>query len=104
MVSQEIAESDLLINALSDGASNVKVDFSGAGKGLRFLDLGYKHESGLLSGAREAGIESLDGLVMLSEQARKSFEIWTGVSPSSELVRSIARSSLKRMQESEKMR
>ena len=101
VISQEIVDSNLLINALSDDASNVRVDFTRAGKGLRFLDLGYKHESRLLSAARESGKESLDGLVMLSEQARKSFEIWTGVKPPSELVRSIARRSLKRMQESE---
>ena len=96
-LSKEIAVADLLINAISDSVPKtrtVKVNFSNASDKLRFFDLGYKRESEMLRDAREAGIKSLDGLTMLSEQARKSFEIWTGISPSSELVRSIAKRSL----------
>jgi shikimate dehydrogenase len=97
-VSKEVTVSDLLINAISDSAANartIKVNFSKAIDKLRFFDLGYKWESEMLRDAREAGIRSLDGLTMLSEQARKSFEIWTGISPPSELVRSIAKRSLR---------
>ncbi len=86
-VSKEVAASDLLINAISDSAPNtrtIKVNFSKASDKLRFFDLGYKRESEMLRDAREAGIKSLDGLTMLSEQARKSFEIWTGISPPSD--------------------
>ena len=97
-VSKEVAASDLLINAISDsveGTCPISVDFSKASDKLRFFDLGYKRQSEMLRDATKAGVKSLDGLTMLSEQARRSFEIWTGVSPSYELVRSIAKRSLR---------
>jgi shikimate dehydrogenase len=97
-ISKEVAVSDLLINAISDSVKEtgkIKVNFSKASDKLRFFDLGYKRESEMLRDARAVGIKSLDGLTMLSEQARKSFEIWTGISPPFELVRSIAKRSLR---------
>jgi shikimate dehydrogenase len=92
-VNRAIRDCNLLINAISHPESTfpVKVDFANSNNmNMCFFDLGYKHESTILRAARRAGIRSVDGLLMLSEQARRSFEFWTGVTPSSSFVERIA--------------
>jgi shikimate dehydrogenase len=75
---KEIGNTDLLINAVTNPFP-IEVDFSGARRDLKFLDLGYKEPSNILVKARKARIRSMDGLFMLVEQGAKSFEIWTGL-------------------------
>jgi shikimate dehydrogenase len=75
---REIQNANLLINAVTNPFP-IAVDFSGAPKKLKLLDLGYKEPSSILIQARDAKIDSLDGLLMLVEQGAKSFEIWTGL-------------------------
>lgn len=42
-----------------------------------FYDLNYNRENALVTGAAEAGLVSIDGSVMLTGQALRSFETWT---------------------------
>lgn len=71
----------LAINAVSNSNSDhfpIVVDFSDAKEGCAVFDLGYKEESLFLSKARQEGLRTLDGLLMLVVQAAKSSEVWTG--------------------------
>ncbi len=73
-------ECDLLINATSSKGtlSPIGVDLTFARKGMKAFDLGYKRQSPLLKVALKEGFNASDGLLMLVEQAARSFEIWTG--------------------------
>ncbi len=96
-----VLESRLMINAVSEKATleGLNASFNQtAHPEFALLDLGYKRESMLLRRARQAGIDSLDGLLMLAAQAKKSFEIWTGVSPKLSFVETLARQSVDKIQ------
>jgi len=55
-------------------------DFSKAPRSMKFLDLNYRKNPPLLRMAEKEGIVSIDGSLMLVEQAARSFEILTGIS------------------------
>jgi shikimate dehydrogenase len=74
---REIQDCKLLINAVTNPFP-FEVRFSGAQRGLKFLDLGYKGQSSILASARKARIRCMNGVLMLVEQGASSFEIWTG--------------------------
>jgi shikimate dehydrogenase len=55
----------------------------------RAFDLIYMYpETAILTAAREAGAQVANGLGMLLHQGARAFEIWTGVQPSIEAMRS----------------
>ncbi len=77
-----VGEVDLVVNAISNSARNyfpIRLDFSKAKRDLRLFDLGYKETTLVMRRARERGLRTLGGLLMLVEQGAKSFEIWTGI-------------------------
>jgi shikimate dehydrogenase len=47
-------------------------------------------ETRLLRVAREAGLQTVDGLGMLVHQGAKAFELWTGQQPDTKLMRQVA--------------
>jgi len=66
------------------------------GAGLVY-DLIYNPiETELLKQARAAGCQTLGGLPMLVAQARRQFELWTGKTPSSDLMHNAAAAALRR--------
>lgn len=75
-VEKEIESCDLLINALAN-PSPLEFGFERAKDGMKFFDLWYKPTRALLE-ARKSHIRSIDGFLMLVEQAARSIEIWTG--------------------------
>jgi shikimate 5-dehydrogenase len=52
-------------------------------------------ETRFLQEARAAGCETLGGLPMLAAQARRQFELWTGKTPSAELMYDSAAAALR---------
>ena len=90
---KEIQNANLLINAVTNPFP-IETDFSRAPEELKFLDLGYTEPSSILIQARNAKIDSLDGLLMLVEQGAKSFEIWTGLELQARYVSSCQTSTL----------
>lgn len=44
-----------------------------------YYDLNYNADNNLVAGARQSGVEAVDGSVMLVAQALRSFYIWTGL-------------------------
>jgi shikimate dehydrogenase len=90
---------DLLINAIGHSTRNyfpTKLDFSTASDKMKVFDLGYKDQSLLLSRALEMGLEAVDGLQMLVEQAVKSIAILTGKTPPRKLMMTVARKTLRK--------
>ncbi len=75
--SKEIADADLVINAVTNPFP-FEVNFSGAKRSLKLFDLWYREPSSILRNAQRSKIKSIDGVLMLVEQGGKSFEIWTG--------------------------
>ena len=74
-------EVDLLINTIPFSVSiPFEVNFRLAPEGMKFFDLNYRTDSPILKEAKKEGLVTIDGLLMLVEQAAKSFEIWTGIS------------------------
>lgn len=73
---------DIVVNATPLGGWNYPSDsplpatFSWEGTRL-FYDLNYNEDNNLIRAAAEAGLISIDGSVMLTGQALRSFEIWT---------------------------
>lgn len=76
-----IEKADLLVNTLpASAAITFEIPFSSAPKKMKFLDLNYRKNPPLLREARKEGFVSIDGSLMLVEQAARSFEILTGIS------------------------
>jgi len=74
-------KADLLINTIPSTASiPLNLDFSLAPRDMKYFDLNYRADLPILRDAKKAGLVTIDGLLMLVEQAAKSFEIWTGIS------------------------
>jgi shikimate dehydrogenase len=92
VLEEEIGRCQLLVNATSVGMTpydrlspwpeNVPIP-----PGIVVFDLVYAPvETRLLQQARAAGAQSIDGLQMLIYQGVESFRLWTGMSPSREVM------------------
>ncbi len=92
VLEKEIGRCQLLVNAtcvgmtpydrLSPWPENVPIP-----PGIVVFDLVYAPvETRLLQQARAAGAQSIDGLQMLIYQGVESFRLWTGISPSREVM------------------
>ncbi len=78
---------DIAINATSAGHGDTGALELPEGKGRLFMDLSYGHAAAAnLSAAQAQTWKTEDGLRMLVEQARRSFEIWHDISPDPEPV------------------
>jgi len=76
-----LQNADLVINTIPLTADlHFDLSFRNAKSGLRLLDLNYRRNPPVLHVARKEGITSIDGSLMLVEQAARSFEILTGIS------------------------
>ncbi|HXQ93048.1 MAG TPA: shikimate dehydrogenase [Nitrososphaerales archaeon] len=74
-------KADLLINTIPFLAViPFDLNFSLAPKSMKYFDINYRRDPPILKSAREEGLITIDGLLMIVEQAAKSFEIWTGIS------------------------
>ncbi len=79
-LSGALKEADLLVNTIPISVRiPVEVDFRSSRK-TKCLDLNYRKSSLVLRAAKRDGITSIDGSLMLVEQAARSFEILTGIS------------------------
>lgn len=80
-----LADVALVVNTTSLGMAGqppLDLDLSRAGRHLAVADIVYTPlETGLLRGARAAGLRTADGLSMLLHQARPGFAAWFGVEP-----------------------
>jgi shikimate 5-dehydrogenase len=91
---------DVVINATPLGSGELVGDTPVgrdqlAGAGLVY-DLIYSPiETEFLRQARAAGCDTLGGLPMLVAQARRQFELWTGKTPSAELMYDSAAAALR---------
>ncbi len=84
MTSQELStalkDADLLVNTIPISVKIlVEINFVSALK-IKCLDLNYRKNPPVLRAAKRDGIPSIDGSLMLVEQAARSFEILTGIS------------------------
>jgi shikimate dehydrogenase len=70
---------DLLINTIPPENLPFITDLETAPRSMKYFELSYCGGSTLLKVARTRGLVAMDGLLMLVEQAAKSFEIWTGI-------------------------
>jgi shikimate dehydrogenase len=70
---------DLLINTIPPSGVLPFAGLEAAPRSMKYFELSYRGGSPLLKAARARGLEATNGLVMLVEQAAKSFEIWTGM-------------------------
>ena len=80
-IKSNLPDCRILINAVSGSSRThfpVRLDFSGAEKGMRIFDLNYRGETLFLKTAKRQRVQALGGLNMLVVQAARSFEIWTG--------------------------
>jgi shikimate dehydrogenase len=76
-----LRESDLIINTVPLTVQlPFEVNFGSSAKNLKCLDLNYRKNPPVLRAAKKEGIPSIDGSLMLVEQAARSFEILTGIS------------------------
>jgi shikimate dehydrogenase len=72
---------NLMINTVPTGALfPFEIDLDTASRQMKLLDVNYKSISPVLKAAKKRGLVSIDGVLMLVEQAARSFEIWTGIS------------------------
>lgn len=90
-------EFDLIVNASAaglagrDGLADLPLAPSDFRPGQTVVDMVYGAEpSTLLAAAAEAGATVIDGLEILVRQGALSLEIWTGLSPSLEVMRAAA--------------
>jgi shikimate dehydrogenase len=76
------SEIDLLVNTIPLNAElPFDIDFAKIPNRMKVLDLNYRKNPPILKAATKAGLVGIDGSLMLVEQAAKSFEILTGISP-----------------------
>lgn len=76
----------------SDPFTALPLDPSGFRGGQLMIDMVYGHGPGpLIEAARSAGARAVDGIEVLVAQGALSFEIWTGLSPSREVMERAAR-------------
>ncbi|MBI5587211.1 MAG: shikimate dehydrogenase [Deltaproteobacteria bacterium] len=94
LLSEEAAETDLLINTTSLGMMNQgRLDFpvESLPKGSVVSDIVYRPlATELLKKARRRGLKTHDGLSMLVRQGAIGFELWTGKKAPLELMRKAA--------------
>ena len=82
---------DVVINATPLGSGELRNETPVGRDGLVGAGLAYDLiynpiETEFLRQARAAGCKTLGGLPMLVAQARRQFELWTGKTPSAELM------------------
>ncbi len=71
---------DLLINSIPSSESfPFATEMESAAPSMKYFDVNYRGNPPLMRAAEDLGLEALNGLLMLVEQAARSFEIWTGV-------------------------
>ncbi len=76
-----LPNASLLVNTIPMSAELLfEVDFASVPEGMKYFDLNYRRNPPLLRVAKRKGISSIDGVLMLVEQAARSFEILTGIS------------------------
>jgi len=93
----DIARATLLINATSVGMGthDSPVQASALHNSLTVLDAVYHPlETALITHARAAGAQTVDGLWMLICQAVRQEELWCGVSPDPQVMRDAAQHTL----------
>jgi shikimate dehydrogenase len=76
---------DLIVNATSLGlkdSDDACIDLNQfSQKPISVIDLIYQPETTFLKTAKKLGIHAINGETMLVEQAKKAFQIWTGILP-----------------------
>lgn len=89
---------DLIVNASAaglgggDALAELPLDAAGFRPGQTVVDMVYGAEpSTLLAAAAKVGAGTIDGLEILVRQGARSLEIWTGLEPSLEVMRTAAR-------------
>ena len=93
---EQVAAAGLLINATAIGMhphpeASPLPDPSCLHSGMVVLDIVYNPlETLLLTQARQAGARAVDGLGMLARQGARAFEIWNGIEPPVEAMRTAA--------------
>jgi shikimate dehydrogenase len=95
---QDISAADIVVNATSIGMGDDALPFDATHlrRGQVVADLVYHPlETQLLAAARAAGATPVDGLGMLVHQAARAFELWTGVHPPTDIMRSAAEAELR---------
>ncbi len=103
----DVAATDVLVNATSVGMGSVGTGSVGRGSDESPIDTARLHaalivadivyhplDTALLRAARAAGARTVDGLGMLVHQAMRQQELWTGVSPDAAQLRAAAESEL----------
>jgi shikimate dehydrogenase len=107
VLSEEIARCQLLVNTTSagmvprDGLSPWPEDVV-MPSGIVVFDLVYAPvETRLLQQARASGASVIDGLQMLVSQGGEAFRLWTGTSPSREVMYDAVAAALRRDQHGE---
>jgi len=96
----ELGDADLLVNATSVGmspdASQTPVDRKLLKPGLVVFDVVYNPiKTRLLSEAEEVGARTISGIDMLIWQGALAFEMWTGLKPPVEIMKTAAVEALK---------
>lgn len=94
----ETAAFELIVNASAaglgggDAIAELPLDAAGFRPGQTVVDMVYGSEPNtLLAAAEEGGAKTIDGLEILVRQGARSLRIWTGRSPSLEVMRAAAR-------------
>jgi len=73
------ADCDLLINSIPPAEIfPFRMKMETAPFSMKYFDLSYRGLTPLMKIATDRGLETINGLLMLVEQAARSFEIWTG--------------------------
>jgi shikimate dehydrogenase len=76
-----LPDADLLVNTIPIAVQiPFEVSFVSAQNKIKYLDLNYRKNPPILRAAKRDGVPSIDGALMLVEQAARSFEILTGIS------------------------
>ncbi|MDQ2622198.1 MAG: shikimate dehydrogenase [Actinomycetota bacterium] len=91
-------EFDLIVNSSAaglgdtDGLGELPLGTDSFRPGQVVVDMVYGKTAGtLLTAAREAGADTVDGLEILVRQGARSFALWTGRDPSLDVMRAAAR-------------